>query len=229
MLTIESGLQVNGISKTYKSEAGELKVLKKISFNAVPKDTVAITGPSGSGKSTLLSILGRLEDSDSGEIILDGINISGLKGSELYSYRNKSAGFIFQEHFLLPQCTALENVLLPSIPEGRGRQLQRRAQELLSKLGLSSLAGSFPARLSGGEKQRVAIARAMLNSPKLLLCDEPTGSLDAENGRKTADMFLKLAALEKIIVIMVTHNQQLADKFEMVYRLENGLLKKAGT
>ena len=189
---VESGLQVKGISKTYKSGAGVLKVLKKISFNALPTESVALTGPSGSGKSTLLSILGRLEEADGGEVLLDGVNVSGLKGNELYAYRNKSVGFIFQEHFLLPQCTSLENVLLPALPGGNTGVLKERGLELLAKLGIASKADSFPGRLSGGEKQRVAIARAMLNSPKLLLCDEPTGNLDAANGKKVVDIFLKL-------------------------------------
>ncbi|OGF47912.1 MAG: hypothetical protein A2452_09430 [Candidatus Firestonebacteria bacterium RIFOXYC2_FULL_39_67] len=226
MLIKKSGLQVKGICKNYKNAAGELKVLKKISFDALPEETLAVTGPSGSGKSTLLSIIGRIEDPDSGEIILDGVNVLNLKGAELYAYRNRSVGFIFQEHFLLPQCTALENVLLPAIPEGKGRELKARGVELLSKLGLKDKAGSFPSGLSGGEKQRVAIARAMLNSPKLLLCDEPTGNLDAANGKKVVDIFLKLAKMEKVIVVMVTHNQELAEKFESIYHLDNGLLRK---
>jgi ABC-type lipoprotein export system ATPase subunit len=226
MLKNEKGLQVKSISKSFKSGMGKLQVLKKVSFNALPQETIAITGPSGSGKSTLLGILGRLEDSDSGEIVLDGVNVTSLKGVELYSYRNKSVGFIFQEHFLLPQCTALENVWLPALPEGKGGQLKERGKQLLARLGLAAKTDSFPAKLSGGEKQRVVIARALLNAPKLLLCDEPTGNLDAVNGKKVVDIFLKLAASEKVIVIMVTHNQQLADKFEAVYHLENGLLKR---
>jgi len=226
MVKNEKGLKVKGISKSYISGTGELKVLKRVSFAAEPKDTIAITGPSGSGKSTLLSILGRLEDADGGEILLDGINISSLKGNELFAYRNKDVGFIFQEHFLLPQCTALENVLLPAIPEGEGAGLKSRAKTLLAKLGLASKEDSFPAKLSGGEKQRVAIARALLNSPKLLLCDEPTGNLDAANGKKAVEIFLKLAASENVIVLMVTHNERLLSKFKTVYHLDNGALTK---
>jgi len=226
MPEILSGLQVRGLSKTYKNGAGEVAVLKKISFSALPKETLAITGPSGSGKSTLLSLLGRLEDLESGEIFLDGVNVAALKGPGLYNYRNSAVGFVFQEHFLLPQCTALENVLLPALPGGRGRELKARGLQLLAALGLADRSDFFPARLSGGEKQRVAIARALLNSPKLLLCDEPTGNLDAENGKKVVNTFLKLAASEKVIVIMATHNQELAKKFGSIYRLDKGLLKK---
>ena len=222
----KTGLQVLELSKSYQSGGGENKVLKKISFTAKDNETIAITGPSGSGKSTLLSILGSLETADSGELWLGSINVARLAGKELYNYRNKTVGFVFQEHFLLPQCTALENVLLPAIPAGEGRKLKKRGGELLVLLGLSGKLDSFPSQLSGGEKQRVAIARALLNSPKLLLCDEPTGNLDAVNAKKAADIFVKLAAKEEVTVVMATHNKELLKNFTAVYAIDNGSLKK---
>ena len=221
MLNSPERLEVKNLSKAY-----QLPVLKNLEFAALPGETIAITGPSGSGKSTLLNLLGRLEYADSGEIYLGGVNITGLQKEELYNYRNKMVGFVFQEHFLLPQCTALENVLLAALPAGEGVPAEKKAVQLLNKLGLSSKLDSFPAKLSGGERQRVAIARALLNSPKLLLCDEPTGNLDAANGKLVVDIFLEIAQAEKVIVLMATHNLELAAKFKTVFRLADGMLEK---
>ncbi len=221
MLNSPERLEVKNLSKAY-----QLPVLKNLEFAALPGETIAITGPSGSGKSTLLNLLGRLEYADSGEIYLGGVNITGLQKEELYNYRNKMVGFVFQEHFLLPQCTALENVLLAALPAGEGGPAEKKAVQLLNKLGLSSKLDSFPAKLSGGERQRVAIARALLNSPKLLLCDEPTGNLDAANGKLVVDIFLEIAQAEKVIVLMATHNLELAAKFKTVFRLADGMLEK---
>ena len=221
MLNSPERLEVKNLSKAY-----QLPVLKNLEFAALPGETIAITGPSGSGKSTLLNLLGRLEYADSGEIYLGGVNITGLQKEELYNYRNKMVGFVFQEHFLLPQCTALENVLLAALPAGEGGPAEKKAVQLLNKLGLSSKLDSFPAKLSGGERQRVAIARALLNSPKLLLCDEPTGNLDAANGKLVVDIFLEIAQEEKVIVLMATHNLELAAKFKTVFRLADGMLEK---
>lgn len=222
MQNIPEKLEINNISKSYQQP-----VLKKITFSALSGDTVAIIGPSGSGKSTLLNIIGRLDDADLGDIRLGDLKITDLGESRLDNYRNKTVGFVFQEHFLLPQCTALENVLVAGIPSGLSAGVKGRAVLLLKKLKLSDKLNSFPAELSGGERQRVAIARAMLNSPKILLCDEPTGNLDAENGNMVADIFLKVAKEEKIIVLMATHNIELAKKFKKVFSLSGGILKKA--
>ncbi len=214
-------LEISGLSKSY-----QLPVLKDVSFTALPGEGIAFTGPSGSGKSTLLNIIGRLEVADSGVIRLGGLNITELEEDALYNYRNKTAGFVFQEHFLLPQCTALENVLLAALPSNSVPALKERAVFLLQLLKLEGKFYSFPAELSGGERQRVAIARALLNSPKLLLCDEPTGNLDEKNGRLVADIFLKAAEEEKVIVLMATHNPELAGKFKTVFRLSDGSLEK---
>ena len=212
-------LQVSDISKKYENT-----VLNKISFTAEPGDTIAITGPSGSGKSTLLNIIGGLDKPDSGEVMLSGDKITAFENAALSKYRNQTAGFVFQEHFLLPQCTVLENVLLPAIPSKDASVKKKRALNLLKKLGLIAKAASFPEELSGGERQRTAIARAMLNSPKLLLCDEPTGNLDEKNGKKVTEIFLKLAKEENVIVLLVTHNLQLVKKMKIKYRLSSGRL-----
>lgn len=220
-----TGLKVSKLVKTYATPGGKLPVLRAVSFEVQPGETLAITGPSGSGKSTLLNIIGSLDKADSGSIKLNGLEVSDLAGGYLSAYRNSSVGFVFQDHHLLPQLTALENVLLPSFL-GAGKDKERRAKELLAHFGLKAREGFFPAWLSGGERQRVAVARALINSPKLLLCDEPTGSLDAAASSKIAALFTSVAGKQKIPVVVVTHNMKLAAGFDTVMKLEDGELKK---
>jgi len=222
-----NGLKVTKLTKTYSTPAGKLPILKSINFTVEPGETLAITGPSGSGKSTLLNILGSLDSSDSGSIKLNGLEVTGLKGGYLADYRNKSVGFVFQEHHLLPQLTALENVLLPSFLSTDKKTL-KKAKELLLAFGLKNRENFFPAWLSGGERQRVAVARALINSPKLLLCDEPTGSLDTAASARIAALFTSIARKQKVPVLVVTHNMKLAAGFDTVRKLEDGTSKLAG-
>ena len=224
---MEKGLQVRGLVKSYDSPSGKVKVLSGVNLEVAGGETAVITGPSGSGKSTLLNIIGTLDSADSGAVHLNGQDVLSLKGSRLYEFRNTSIGFVFQDHHLLPQLTALENVMLPSMLADResGRE---RALELLSEFGLSKRKDFFPSSLSGGERQRVAAARALINSPKLLLCDEPTGNLDEAASAKTGKLFLSVAKKRKIPVVIVTHNLELAKLFSATYIMREGKLFPGG-
>ncbi|MCL2648399.1 MAG: ABC transporter ATP-binding protein [Phycisphaerales bacterium] len=205
-------------------------VLQQASLEASAGETIAIVGPSGSGKSTLLNIIGSLDSATSGSVRLDTIDITSLSPNDAATYRSKNVGFVFQDHHLLPQLTGLENVLLPSLAiQSRDRKVAyQRASDLLERVGVSSRARAFPAELSGGERQRLAIARALINSPQLLLCDEPTGNLDHDNALKVVDLFVELARRQGIIVIMVTHNLELAARFDKCLRLHEGRLQSVG-
>ena len=218
-----NGLQVRGLVKSYDSPSGKVKVLSGVTLEVAGGETAGITGPSGSGKSTLLNIIGTLDTADAGSVQLNGQDVLSLKGSRLYEFRNTSIGFVFQDHHLLPQLTALENVMLPSFlaAAGSGRE---RALELLSEFGLSKRKDFFPSSLSGGERQRVAAARALINSPKLLLCDEPTGNLDEAASAKTGKLFLSVAKKRKIPIVIVTHNLELAKIFSVSYIMHDGKL-----
>ncbi len=216
----DARLVLTNVSKTYDPSR---EVLRDVSMTVEPGETVAIAGPSGCGKSTLLNIIGSLDRPTSGNVAFSGISIDTLAGADLTAFRSRTVGFIFQDHHLLPQLTALENVLLPSLAAG-GEDATPRARELLDRVGLPDHAGSFPARMSGGERQRVAIARAMINEPALLLCDEPTGNLDREAGENVVSLFLELAAEHGVTVVMVTHNAALAQKCSRCLELRGGRL-----
>ena len=219
-------LQVTELSKEYPTPRGALRVLSDVSFDMAAGDAAAIMGPSGSGKSSLLYILGALEPPTSGTVALDGRNPFQLTASELAAFRNKEIGFVFQDHCLLPQCTVLENVLIPTLVAPYRPDTERRARELIGQVGLASRTDHRPAALSGGEKQRVAIARALIREPRLLLCDEPTGNLDQRSADSVASLLLDLHRRENTILIIVTHSAHLASQCPMTFELLDGTLKQ---
>ena len=217
-------LVVNGLCKAYETAAGPSPVLRDVDLTVREGESAAIVGPSGSGKSTLLNIVGSLDQPDSGTVTLDGVDVVSLRGDELAAYRRSSVGFVFQDHHLLPQCTALENILLPVLAGTSKVADASRGLELLAAVGLADRADSFPDQLSGGERQRVAVARALINQPSLLLADEPTGNLDRENGERILELFLQLAVTRSTALVMVTHNVALAERLGSVYHLVDGRL-----
>ena len=224
-------LRVDAVRKEYPASDGARLVLNGVSFTLSPGGSLAITGPSGSGKSTLLNILGSLDRPTSGEVRLGGILVSALEGDALADFRSRHVGFVFQDHHLLPQCTALENVLVPTLarcgegrPRASAREAVERACRLLEQVGLAERMDAFPARLSGGERQRVAIARALINAPALLLCDEPTGNLDRDTGARIGDLFLRVAEERGVMLVVVTHNLDLASRFGRRAELVGGTL-----
>jgi lipoprotein-releasing system ATP-binding protein len=212
-------LEVQKLSKEYPMPGHPLRVLTEISFSWNAGDSVSIVGPSGSGKSTLLYILGALEPPTTGTVLLDSKNPFEMHEIGLAAFRNKRIGFVFQDHYLLPQCTVLENVLIPTLvaePDGLARE---RALDLLQQVGLGSRIQHHPHELSGGEKQRVALARALVMKPQLVLCDEPTGNLDHDSTEAVTSLLLDLHKRQQNILIVVTHNLEVADKFSLKYRL----------
>jgi len=224
-MTEPGGLLVlANVRKTYDTADGPNEVLTNVSLSADPGETLTVVGPSGSGKSTLLNIIGSLDKPTSGTVRLGKTNVAALEGAALAEFRAREVGFVFQDHHLLPQLTAFENVVLPSLAAGGKTGAEARARELLERVGVAHRAAAFPARMSGGERQRVAIARAMINEAKLLLCDEPTGNLDREAAASVVSLFLELAAEKGVTVIMVTHNLALADLFSKRMELRSGML-----
>jgi lipoprotein-releasing system ATP-binding protein len=218
-------LKVTDLSKDYPTPRGALRVLNGVSFEMAPGDAAAIMGPSGSGKSSLLYILGGLEPPSSGTVTLEGRDPFQLKAADLAAFRNTEIGFVFQDHCLLPQCTVLENVLIPTLV-APGKEDETRARQLIAQVGLADRIDHRPAELSGGERQRVAIARALVRGPRLLLCDEPTGNLDRVAADNVASVLLDLHALKKTILIVVTHSAQLAEKLPVRYELLDATLQR---
>lgn len=218
-------LQVSGLCKRYQSGTEELVVLDDVSFDLEAGHVLVVVGPSGAGKSTLLNIIGSLDRPDAGSVRLGDVQVQDLSGDRLSAFRSGSVGFVFQDHHLLPQCTALENVILPTLASG-GDGAADRAQALLERVGLGDRVAHMPGRLSGGERQRVAVARALVNDPPLLLCDEPTGNLDRETGSRIADLFAELAEKDGRMLIVVTHDLELADRFERRAELRDGKLSE---
>jgi lipoprotein-releasing system ATP-binding protein len=213
-------LEVRRLSKDYTTPAGPLRVLSEISLTLNSGDSISIVGPSGSGKSTLLYILGALEPPTSGSVLLDGRNPYELDEKELASFRNEQVGFVFQDHHLLPQCNVLENVLVPTlVASGPDDRAKHHALDLLDQVGLGSRIQHHPHELSGGEKQRVALARALVMKPQLVLCDEPTGNLDHESTATIGALLQELHRSQRNILIVVTHNLDLAARFTTGYRL----------
>ena len=222
-------LELAGVSKTYASPDGgpPVSVLKDIELRLAAREAVAIIGPSGSGKSTLLNIMGALDHPSAGTVKLDGRVLASLSEAELARVRNRNIGFIFQLHHLLPQCTVLENVLVPTLTEPaelNTAAAQERAQQLLEWVGLGPRLSHRPGQLSGGERQRVAVVRALINRPKLLLADEPTGSLDHAAAAKLADLLVELNRKERVAVVLVTHSLELARRFPRLLELREGIL-----
>lgn len=215
------------IVKEFAAGDQSLRILDGVNVELDRGQNLAIVGPSGSGKSTFLHLAGTLDRPTSGSIQLMETKIDALHENQLPAFRNEQIGFIFQEHHLLPQLTALENVLLPTLATGKSAQPQNeRAQELLEQVGLSDRVHHLPAALSGGERQRVAVARALINEPVLLLADEPTGSLDQENADKIGQLLLDLQTSSNAILICVTHSERLAKRFGQQARLQSGKFEK---
>jgi lipoprotein-releasing system ATP-binding protein len=222
-------LKVTDLSKDYPTPRGALRVLNGVSFDMAPGDAAAIMGPSGSGKSSLLYILGGLEPPSSGTVTLEGRNPFELNATDLAAFRNKEIGFVFQDHCLLPQCTVLENVLIPTlVASSRSGEAAAadRARQLIAQVGLADRIDHRPAELSGGERQRVAIARALVRGPRLLLCDEPTGNLDRAAADNVASVLLDLHRLKQTILIVVTHSAQLAEKLPVRFDLIDNQLHR---
>lgn len=216
-------LQVIGLTKHYPTPRGSLTVLSEVSFSLNPGQSAAIMGPSGTGKSSLLYILGGLESPTSGEVTLGGTNPFALNPADLAGFRNAKVGFVFQDHCLLPQCSVLENVLVPTLVAPPDDYVVR-AKSLIEQVGLSDRAEHRPAELSGGEKQRVAIARALIRQPELMLCDEPTGNLDAASAATVTSLLLDLHRRLNNILIVVTHSSKLASQFPVRLELADGQL-----
>ena len=224
-----SMLNVSQIAITYPTRSGSLAVLSDCTFSLKPGQSLAVVGPSGSGKSTLLNILGTLEPPSSGSFELDGIAPANLPESEAAAFRRNKIGFIFQDHHLLPQCSAMENVLIPFLADGVVTPSEKAyAVELLTRFGLGERLEHRPGELSGGERQRVAIARALVRRPSLLLADEPTGNLDRSTAATIADLFQQLLEnTEKhaTMLVLVTHDRQLAARMNDQKELDNGILR----
>ena len=216
--------ELHNVTKSYHSDANPVPVLNGIELRIEPGETIAIVGPSGCGKSTLLNLLGALDRPDSGEVRVTDKDLTKLNADELAEYRNTTVGFIFQLHHLLPQCTVLENVLVPTlVRKGADRSaLRSRAVKLLEAVGLGHRLDHRPGQLSGGERQRAAVARALINSPKLLLADEPTGALDRASAERLADLLAEVHQREKITIVMVTHAPELARRMGRVLGLVDG-------
>jgi lipoprotein-releasing system ATP-binding protein len=221
-------LEIKDVSKHYPTPRGPLTVLSNVSLSMKRGDAAAIMGPSGVGKSTLLYIAGGLEPPTSGRVLVDGSDPGQLGEKELAGFRNRKIGFLFQDHCLLPQCSVLENVLIPTLVNKEGAQHTDRAQELLKQVGLAERLDHRPSELSGGEKQRVALARALIMRPLLLLCDEPTGNLDETSAGVVADLLLDLNERQETILIVVTHSADLAARFPLAYELRHANLHPAG-
>jgi lipoprotein-releasing system ATP-binding protein len=213
-------LQLQNVQKSYGSS---LTVLENISFSMSINENLAITGPSGSGKSTLLHIIGTLDQPTGGQLLINNRNPAELSERELAGFRNQVIGFVFQQHYLLPQYTVLENVQIPAMAGNRNEfDAGERAYVLLQKVGLAERISHLPSELSGGERQRVAIARALINKPQILLCDEPTGNLDIKTSGAIADLFFELHKQENTILITVTHSRELSDRFQRRFELREG-------
>ena len=220
-------LQVSNLTKSYPTPRGPLTVLSDVSFALAPGDAAAVMGPSGAGKSSLLYLLGALEPPSAGTVSLDGTNPFLLKPRELAAFRNASVGFVFQDHCLLPQCSVLENVLIPTLVAAPGGQPADRARELIDRVGLSDRIDHRPGELSGGERQRVAIARALIQGPRLLLCDEPTGNLDRASADNVSALLLDLHRRQNTILIVVTHSLPLASRFPIRFELTDRQLVRS--
>lgn len=218
-------LEVAGITKTYPTAGGGLRVLDDVSLTVEPGRQVAIMGPSGSGKSTLLAIIGALEEPTAGRVRLDGVDPFAGDAAARAAFRNRRIGFVFQEHHLLPGCSALDNVVIPALASGNvTADVAARAARLLERVGLADRLNHTPDELSGGERQRVAVARALVLAPRLLLADEPTGQLDSRSAAEVADLLVELAAEAGGMLIVVTHSSDLARRVGAVHELVDGRL-----
>jgi lipoprotein-releasing system ATP-binding protein len=227
----ETVLEARDLTKEYASAGtGVVRVFHNLSFSLRRGEIVSLTGASGSGKSTLLNILGSLDRATSGTVLLENEDMSNLPPNKIAEKRNRKIGFIFQFHHLLPEFTALENVMMPSLISGTSDKASAtRAESLLAEVGLSERSKHRPAELSGGEAQRVAVARAFMMQPSLILADEPTGNLDEVNSNKLFDMMLQLAEKHEQTFLIATHNLELASRASRKLHLEKGVLTESGT
>lgn len=222
----DSMIQLHGITKSF----GSLQVLRGIDLQVNRGEVVAIVGPSGAGKTTLLQIMGTLDRPDEGEVIIDGENVSRLSATKIAHFRNKNIGFVFQFHQLLPEFTALENVMIPALIGGTSKkEARQRAQELLDFMGLADRAEHKPNQLSGGEKQRVAVARALVNHPAVVFADEPSGSLDTHNKEELHRLFFDLRDRMGQTFVIVTHDEALASQTDRTIHMLDGYIKEPST
>lgn len=218
-------LTINNINKTYPNS--NRQIIDKLSFQISEGDSIAIVGPSGVGKSTLLNVLSTLDEPDSGIVLFNGVELNTLSANEKAALRNEEIGFVFQQHHLLPQLSLTENVLLPTLNEKNKNRIEEKknyALQLIESVGLSHLVHKKPTQMSVGECQRTAVVRALINSPKILFADEPTGSLDEDSALQLVELLVKLNVEQNLTIIMVTHSMELARKFKKVVRLERGKL-----
>lgn len=216
------------IAKQYPTRAEPLRVLRDVNLELSLGQNLAVVGPSGSGKSTLLHVIGTLDPPSGGSVILEDSNPYTLSEPELAHFRNQHIGFVFQDHYLLPQLTVMENVLIPVLAEGApGAAEQERAHDLLTRVGLQNRLDHRPAELSGGERGRVAVARALIRRPRLVLADEPTGNLDHANAMMIGRLLIELQQQENAMLIVVTHSRELADLLDQRMQLDDGSLKAA--
>lgn len=225
MMEHSADLQISGVTKTFTTTAGELNILSGVDLSLRTGEAVGIVGPSGSGKSTLLYIIGLLDTPSSGTMVIRGEEPITFSPARQALYRSSQIGFVFQDHHLLPQCTVLENVLLPAMAAGGiGDAQNSRARALLERVGLKERMNHAPSQLSGGERQRVAVCRALINKPRLLLADEPTGNLDRRTAETIGTLLLEMAQEEQTILICVTHSQELAARMPRCFELVDGKL-----
>jgi ABC-type lipoprotein export system ATPase subunit len=219
-------LQLKHISKVYGQKESDTYqvVLDDVSLDIEVGQRIAVTGPSGSGKTTLLNMAGSLDKPDQGQVLYMDRDITGLTGRGLEQFRNQAVGFVFQQHYLLPQFTLFENVLLPTLPNKNAKEAGTRAEDLIKRTGLWDHRNKKPGELSGGESQRTAVIRALINNPSVLLADEPTGSLDHENSSQLFDMLIEFSRTDKVALVVVTHSQELAGRMDTVYSLKSGTL-----
>jgi lipoprotein-releasing system ATP-binding protein len=213
-------------AKEIKKDYGQIAILKGINLEIKEGEIVAIVGSSGAGKTTLLQILGTLDQASSGKVFLENTDISTLKGNQLADFRNKHIGFVFQFHHLLPEFTALENVCIPAwIAKTDRSQVQKQALELLEFLGVAHRKDNKPSQLSGGEQQRVSVARALINGPKVVFADEPTGNLDSDNARELHKLFFRLREKYGQTFVIVTHNLELAQSADRIIHIKDGIIE----
>jgi lipoprotein-releasing system ATP-binding protein len=220
------GLVVENLDKEFPTRSGSLVVLSGVNLSLAAGEALAVMGPSGSGKSTLLNILGTLDTPTRGTVTVDGVNPFALSERDLAAFRNRHVGFVFQDHHLLPQCSVLENVLIPTlVADGDRSGFEAEARRLLDRVGLSGRLDHRPAELSGGERQRAAIARALIRKPKLLLADEPTGNLDRKTAHGVGELLTELHRQEGAILVVVTHSPELARLFPRRAEMNEGRLE----